>query len=225
MRTIAEAISEALSGLTTSGIRRFQYLPYKMDIALSVVERIGKGIDPGFILTPQVEEVYQKLIMYFHADPKFEGQLEKGFLLMGPTGTGKTLAMQIMSIYRQIDDTKFIMNGKVFRMNYEVVDVNKIVNEFMLNAYDGIKIYCTRYVTCIDDIGTESEEVKYYGNNLDVISYILTERYAKRLITFGTTNFTESILEDKYGDRIISRMYALFNLIKMKGIDFRKPKR
>lgn len=197
-------------------------MPYKMDFALSVIDRIGKGIDSNFTLTPEVTEVYKKLIQYFHADPEFVGDSTKGILLMGPTGTGKTLAMQIMAIYRQIDDTKFIMNDKVYKMNYEIIDVNRLVNFFLDNAFDGIDIYCRRYIVCIDDIGNESDQVKHYGNTLDVVSHILSERYSKRLITFGTTNFPFSILEQKYNDRIVSRMYALFNFIEMVGKDFRK---
>lgn len=195
-----------------------------MDIALSVVERIGCGINPNFKLTPEIESVYKQLIQYFHADPEFNGDLTKGILLQGPTGTGKTLAMQIMSVYRKIDDTKFIMNNKTYRMNYDVVDVNQMVNQFLNNAFDGIEVYCIRYVLCIDDIGTETDQVKHYGNALDVVSHVLSERYAKRLLTFGTTNFPTHILEDKYDDRIISRMYALFNFITLKCADFRKPK-
>jgi DNA replication protein DnaC len=207
------------------GIKRVSYLPYNMNFALSVIERIGKGFDPDFTLTPEITDVYKQLIKYFHADPEFNGDLTKGLLLMGPTGTGKTLAMQIMSIYRQIDDTKFIMNDRVYKMNYEIIDVNRLVNFFLDNAFDGIDIYCRRYIICIDDIGTEAEQVKHYGNSLDVISHILSERYAKRLITFGTTNYPIEILEKKYDDRVTSRMYSLFNFIILKCNDFRKTQK
>jgi len=193
-----------------------------MEIALSVIERIGRSIVLDFKLTSEVKIIYQELIRYFHGDPDFKGELTKGLLLMGPTGTGKTLAMQIMSIYRQIDDIKFIMNGVTYRMNYEIIDVNMLVSYFLASAFDGIDIYGRRYIICLDDIGTESEHVKHYGNTLDVVSHVLTERYSKRLLTFGTTNFPISTLEEKYDDRVISRMYALFNFIEMRGNDFRR---
>lgn len=224
MDLIDNILGDTKRTLMQCGIRRISYMPYKMDFALAVVDRIGKSIDPQFNLTPEITNVYKELIRYFHADPEFKGELTKGLLLMGPTGTGKTLAMQIMSIYRQIDDTKFIVDDKVCRMNYEIIDVNRLVNFFMDSAFDGIDIYCRRYVVCLDDIGTEIEQVKHYGNSLDVVSHVLSERYAKRLLTFGTTNFPIKVLEEKYDDRVISRMYALFNFITLKCDDFRKPK-
>jgi hypothetical protein len=215
-------MNEKLKELTGFGIRRISYLPYDMDIALAVVFRIGKSIDPGFILAPEIKEVYKKLVQYFHADPAFPGELTKGIMLMGPTGTGKTLAMKVMAIYREIDNTKFILHNQVFKMNYEVVDVSIIINSFIGNFFDGIKIYMNRYVACLDDIGAETAYAKHYGNKIDVISHILSERYSKRLLTFGTSNYPLEILETKYDDRLISRMYAMFNFITMKGDDFRK---
>ena len=109
-------------------------------------------------------------------------------------------------------------------MNFEIISANDIVTAFVNNGFEGIDQYCTRYILCIDDIGSESDRVKHYGNTIDVVSYILSERYSRRLLTLGTTNFPLTTLEQMYDDRIMSRMYALFNFMTLKGQDFRKQK-
>lgn len=207
---------------TNTGIVRFQYMPYRLDIALSVVERIGRKINPAFRLIPGVLEIYTELVKYFHGDPGFNGDLTKGILLMGPTGTGKSVAMEIMNTYGQIDDIKFLYEGKPYRMNYQIADPQSMISQFLEFSYDGIDTYCRRRILCIDEIGTESAMVKYYGNTIDVLSHVLAERYTRKLLTFGTTNYPISVLEKMYDDRIVSRMYSLFNFFVMKGPDFRK---
>lgn len=200
-------------------------MPYSMDIALAVISRIRIGLEPGFQTNPKIDEFYKNLIRWFHADPNFDGDIDKGFIIQGPTGTGKTLAMQVMSIYRTIDDIKFIKGGITYRMNFEISSVNDITTRFIDNAFDGIQIFSNRFALCLDDIGNELDQVKHFGNTLDVIGYILSERYSKGLLTFGTTNYNNNLLESKYGDRIMSRMHAMFNFITLNGADYRKIKK
>jgi DNA replication protein DnaC len=215
-------MNDALSELTTSGINRFQYIPYKMPIALAVVERIAKSIEPEFSFTPEVEIVYRKLVQWFHGDPEYQDSLTKGIMLMGPTGTGKTLAMKIMKVYREIDNIMFRFDGKIHKLCYEVIDVNHIVSCFVQKAFDGINQFTTRNVLCLDDLGSESQYANRFGNKVDVISFIISERYQKQLLTLATSNFPLATLEEKYDDRTMSRMYGMFNFITMKGPDFRK---
>jgi len=193
-----------------------------MSFALEVTERIAKGIDERFKYTDEALNLYTKLIQYFHGDSAFPGDLTKGIMLNGTTGCGKTLAMKVMAIYQKIDNVRYFMNGQTYRMNYDVIHVNDMVGGFLDNAFEGIQIYSNRYVLCMDDIGTEIEEVKYYGNKLDVISHIISERQARGLLTFATSNYPIRFLEEKYGDRIVSRMYSLFNFIVVRDKDFRR---
>lgn len=222
MKTIAEIVSDHLDIQTGAGIKRICYTPYRLGFALQVIERIAKGFEPKFQFTKEAMALYTELIYYFHADSKFNGNLEKGILIHGPTGSGKTLAMKVMSIYQKIDNIRYFKDNKIYTMNFDVIQINKMVEDFIENAFDGIYIYANRYVLCMDDIGIEIDKVKYYGNELDVIGYIISERQSKRLLTFATSNLTLMNIEDKYGDRIFSRMSALFNFIILKDIDFRR---
>jgi DNA replication protein DnaC len=208
--------------LMICGIRRINYPVYDIKAALDIVGAIGISFTPKFMLTIEAKELYVKLIQYFYSDKNFPGELTKGLMLQGPTGTGKTLAMKVMSIYLEYEKIGFIMNGKGYRMNFSVVNVNDIVNGFLQYAFDGIQTYINRYVICLDDIGTEIREVKHFGNSLDVISHIISERYSKGKLTFATTNYPKDKLEHIYPDRIVSRIYGMFNFITVKGDDFRR---
>jgi DNA replication protein DnaC len=206
----------------TCGISRAKMPVYDLNAALNSVSIIGKKLDPCFIVTPETKELYVKLIQYFYSDTNFPGDLIKGLLLQGPTGTGKTFAMKVMRIYLEIERLGYIMNGKGVWMNFSIVNVNDIVNGFLQQAFDGIQMYINRSVICLDDIGTEIREVKYFGNSLDVISHIISERYNKGNLTFATSNYPKDNLRDIYPDRIVSRIYGMFNFITVNGDDFRK---
>jgi len=192
-----------------------------MTNSLAAIELIARGFEPNFKFTNEIRELYIKLIQWFHGDPDFPGDLNRGILLMGPTGTGKTLAMNVMLKYRNIDDIVFGNNGKWHKLIYKIVDVNEIKKTFIEKGYEAIETYCRVPCLCIDDLGYETISLRY-GNLEDVIAYIIGQRYILKKLTLATTNLPLSELEKKYDDRTISRIYALFNFFEMIGPDFRK---
>jgi DNA replication protein DnaC len=222
MKKIDQLLEKKIKELTICGISRINYPTYDIKVALHIIGSIGISIAPKFVLTLEAKELYVKLIQYFYSDVNFPGELKKGLMLQGPTGTGKTLAMKIMSIYLELERIGYIMNGIRYRMNFDVVNVNDLVNGFLQHGFDGIQTYISRNVVCLDDIGIEIREVKHFGNNLDVISYIISERYSKGKLTFATTNYPKDRLGSIYSDRIVSRIYEMLNFITVKGDDFRR---
>jgi len=87
----------------------------------------------------------------------------------------------------------------------------------IIHKYSKGKLYESEpKIICFDDLGTENN-LKYYGNECNVMAEILLSRYdifiAKRIPTHITTNLSASEIETHYGKRVRSRMRELFNLI------------
>ena len=171
----------------------------------------------------------QKLIAYFLRDEEqavhHQLSLEKGILLTGPIGTGKTT---LMSLLRLLSKHQLFM----------VKSCREVTFEFIKEGYQVIQKYSTfsfarsypieydprKPITyCFDDLGTESA-LKYFGNTCNVMGEVLLSRYdyfiANNMITHATTNLSATELETLYGNRVRSRMREMFNLLSFdKGAE------
>lgn len=138
--------------------------------------------------------------------------LNKGILLTGPIGCGKTTLFKLMQ--------KFPSKRKSFG----IISTRQIVSEFMQSGYEVLEKYSrgnlnheirTPRTYCFDDLGTETTS-KYFGNDCNVMAEILLTRYdlyiEKGIITHLTTNLTAGEIESIYGNRLRSRMREMFNL-------------
>jgi energy-coupling factor transporter ATP-binding protein EcfA2 len=159
--------------------------------------------------------ILHKLIAYFLKDEQACSQLnidlEKGILLTGPIGCGKTTLINLMKFLTP-SEHKFI-----------VKPCRDISFEFIQDGYQIIhkyskgKLYQSEPRTyCFDDLGTENN-LKYFGNECNVIAEILLNRYdlfiAKKLKTHLTTNLSATEIETQYGNRVRSRLRSMLNLI------------
>jgi energy-coupling factor transporter ATP-binding protein EcfA2 len=165
-----------------------------------------------------IEEDYAlvyKLIAYFLKDEQacfqFGINLNKGILMSGPVGCGKTSLMNLM---RYLTPTEYKFIVKPCRdISFEFIkDGYEVIHRYSKGKQDQLdpKIYC------FDDLGLENN-LKYYGNECNVMAEILLSRYdlyiSRRIQTHITTNLSASEIEAQYGNRVRSRMRELFNLI------------
>lgn len=156
-----------------------------------------------------------KLIAYFLKDEltcyQFGINLNKGILLSGPVGCGKTSLINIM---KYLTPTEHKFSVKACR---------EISFEFIQDGYSIIHKYSKGRlyefdpkIFCFDDLGLENN-LKYYGNECNVMAEILLSRYDifinKNIPTHITTNLSASEIETQYGNRVRSRMRQMFNLI------------
>jgi energy-coupling factor transporter ATP-binding protein EcfA2 len=167
-----------------------------------------------------------KLIAYFLKDKQTCNQLninlEKGILLTGPIGCGKTTLMTLMKHLAPADN-KFIV--KPCRdISFEFIqDGYQIIHKYSIG-----KLYQSELRTyCFDDLGTENN-LKYFGNECNVMAEILLNRYdlfiSKKLKTHITTNLSANEIEKQYGNRVRSRLRELCNLIAFDNVTIDKRK-
>ena len=164
--------------------------------------------------------IVYKLIAYFLKDEptcfQYGINLNKGILLSGPIGCGKTSLMNLMKYLAQTEN------------KFSVKPCRDISFEFIQDGYEVIhryskgKLYQAEPRTyCFDDLGTENN-IKYFGNECNVMAEILLSRYdlfiAKKLQTHITTNLSASEIEKNYGSRVRSRLRELCNLIAFENI-------
>lgn len=190
--------------------------PYDYDRVLDFLESKGREHYGGrFRLDAGDHPILLKLAAYFLRDEPLCRQqdirLDKGIMLTGPIGCGKTSLMQLMRYLTQPDN------------RYVVKSTRDITFEFIQDGYDVIhrysrgKLYTAEHRHyCFDDLGIENN-IKYYGNECNVMAEILLSRYdlfiGHGLITHITTNLSATEIEETYGNRLRSRLREMVNLI------------
>lgn len=162
----------------------------------------------GFKIYREDHEILHKLSNYFIRDrkncKKYGLNLDKGLLLSGPVGCGKTTLM------------KLLRHLVPHHRSYEVIPTRNIVFGFNHIGFKTIEDYGNSGFICFDDLGVEPVG-RYYGKDYNVIGEILLSRYDlyldQRVKTHATTNLNAEELEERYGSRVRSRMRQIFNLV------------
>lgn len=156
-----------------------------------------------------------KLLIYAIRDKenasKLDLDLNKGILLSGPVGCGKT---SIMHLIRPFAYTKH---------DYKIKTTREISFEFAKKGFEALQPYIHKSNSqhrltgyCFDDLGAE-QQIKHFGNDCNVMAEILISRYEhfieNQSVTHITTNLSATEIENTYGNRLRSRLRSMVNLI------------
>ena len=140
----------------------------------------------------------------YHTCKKLGVDLKKGILLSGPVGCGKT---SLMKLIRYITP---------HYQAYEMIPTRNVTFAFNYIGYSTIEQYGDSRFYCFDDLGVEPTG-RFFGKDCNVMGEVILSRYElfinHRVKTHGTTNLNAQELEERYGNRVRSRMRELFNLI------------
>ena len=223
VRSHEVSIEDVLFGKKHNKVERNQVLDYEV-ARHYVIQIIADKYPPkiegkltSFETNDQLKKLLENLTKYFINDNTGSFSLDKGILMYGSVGTGKT---SLFRIYERLAGALDIKDGydkkfKIEKTSNIVLDVRAKENEGFMKQY-----FNNNY--CFDDLGKEPKEVKIYGNSSTIMGDILFNRYDRNVLTHATTNLSAEELLDHYGDRIHSRMHEMFNWVNVTGKDFRK---
>jgi len=113
-----------------------------------------------------------------------------------------------------------------------MVSSHQIATEYQVHGIDGVKAMINNQIqfqnltVIIDDIGLE-QDVKHFGNGLDPIAYVIQRIYdinqiaEKPIKLLLTTNLNKEELTQKYGIRVIERLWEMCDRIVLEDTNLR----
>lgn len=135
-------------------------------------------------------------------------------LLQGVAGTGKTTLMWAIYSMFSITNTAMLYTSaqKLFEYYHLWVSGASVVyNE-----------YKTERRLFIDDLGAEPARCLYYGVEYMPIQEVLTYRYERQLPTIITTNLSDTMIRERYGERISDRFAEMCTILRFSGKSYRR---
>lgn len=175
---------------------------------------ICKSVIPDFKVDDNNRKILNRFFQYAFRMPEFENEgksLDKGILLLGPYGTGKTELFNILQ--------RALLQMKS-PLHFNIKVMWEIANEFTkegFEATDLAKGHCF-----FDEMGLDGREfVQNYGNKVNISDVIILSRYndfkSKQYISHFTSNKTLKELKAYLDGRSFDRLLEMCNVMGLAG--------
>lgn len=221
IRSIAE-ITESVCPLNRQ-MSRFLYKDeVNNELFTEIFRTVGSKLSRSeYVINEKNCQVINYLIKWLCPTEESEVPFN-GLLLLGPTGTGKTLMFAIMNEFARVMGLKMTDNYETTKwLQHCQIRSLKIYQDFCNDGFDGLESYEYKPILYIDDFGAEPKSAKHYGNDINVLEYLIEQRYESNLITHFSTNYTMDMVKQKYGDRVYSRIMHSTTILKLIDCDYR----
>lgn len=136
----------------------------------------------------------------------------RGLLLVGPVGTGKsTIAGALATLLQAPTRCSFWPVRALIAAIKAEMDTPR-------EGYTVTQKITRRPALVLDDLGTELPT----GWQLNTVAELIDDRYDNQLTLVATTNLTPRQLEERLGERTVSRLHEMCDLVKVTGTDRRR---
>ncbi len=152
--------------------------------------------------------IINDMFYYLNYNSRYSGDLNRGILLIGKIGCGKSILMK--TILKIIE----LKCSKIIRCIHSKMLLTEIEDK-------GLEFFQKRPLY-IDDLGKEPPEAKIFGTICHPVEDIISLRDLQNSITFATGNNEMKTYEKLYSKHIVDRMQSLFNIQILKGNSRRK---
>lgn len=134
-----------------------------------------------------------------------------GAILIGMPGVGKTTLVR----------TQRMVSASILAMEFQAEGLEAVKG--LINS----QLATQQNRVVIDDLGLE-QDVKHYGNGLDPVEYVIQRIYDinqqnpdNQIKLFLTTNLNKEELKEKYGIRVIERIWEMCDRITLDDTSLR----
>ena len=185
-----------------------------------------------YIVDEDNKKLLEALILLFSQSPKFINStvfknnpgLDKGIYSFGNVGTGKTDFFEIMKKVA----FDYIQIHKYRKLDFHKIHAGHFVIQYAqhekTNAGD-CQFFYEKHLNgklLIDELGREPQ---HYGR--EIVCQLILDRYRrwkqnKDIVTYITSNFNLSEIEQRYGDHLPDRIIEMCNVIHWPGESRRK---
>lgn len=201
-----------------------------------LIKMIAKEYEPSFEITERNKPFYTLLYSYFTGNPKFstyleeitgkKGSLNKGLLIVGPVGVGKSLAMG--RIFRKFT-SNFRQNSYQVHEYLQIADSDNLKSQPLSDFGQIISkngtIRDNTKTVLIEDFLTNRIVLNHFGNNINIANDLIYYRYLayikSKKLTHFTTNIYPKNLGEKLDYRAVSRLQEMCNIIELNDKNWR----